>query len=201
MLEILGNYTGPLVINGKNFKNKRDAEEFLNNYKGGVTITLGGEPSLFNSNTAFEKPVVESNRNKNNEVWYELEVKRYMTNYNSSFFLNSLNEQGPMPFIIMIGKKLEESQKMVKMECYPEIRNTRQTRCIKCGRTLFDEVSQYMGIGLECGFEKYRKQIQSGEEPEIVQISINQELKKFKWVGWIIKDAIMKLNIIEDYQI
>jgi len=192
MLEILGNYTGDIIINGKTFSSKKDAEDFLNTYKGGITITLGAQKGARSLIKPTQSP--EGKKTNFNDTLYEIEVQRYMTTYGKDFFLDKLNLEGPMPFIIMFGRKVEETQKMVLMECFASMRDARKTRCMKCGRTTFDIPSQIIGIGAECGYNEYRESIINGEDVDLVREGLNAALKNVTWRGWIIKDAFIKIT-------
>lgn len=195
MLELLGNHTGPININGKDFPSLKEAEEYLSTYKGGLTVTIGAGSK---KGTLFSKSPATAPKEEDS-VWFRMEVKYYMVQYTPDFFLHTLNSEGPMPFIFMIGRRLEETEKLIKMECYPDIFETRTTRCIRCGGNLYDPISQRIGLCTECGGSKYIKMLRDGSDIEHVRATMSEEFRGLKWTGWVVKDAILRLEQITNF--
>lgn len=130
---------------------------------------------------------------------YRVQVKRWMTNYNTFMdgdsFLMKANPS-PMPMCIMYGKKLNETSKMVQMELYADIKEEKSNICMKCGKKLTNDISKYFGIGPECGNHHYTNPFNTKEELHKAIEEIKIKLKKIKWTGWIMKSAIINLDLI-----
>lgn len=187
MFELLKNYPGELVVNNIEFKSSKEAEEYFKDYKGGLTILLKGVAN----NTS---KVVNSNR------IYQITVRRYMTNYSKDFFLEQWNPDGPMPYVTMIGIKLKETEKLVKMKLWVDISENRITTCMCCGRPLSNPLSQYLGVGPECGASKHLKLLESGVSIDEVKRSFREHLKNIEWEGWIVKSAITQVKELKNYE-
>lgn len=184
MLELLKDYSGKLRVNGKEFENVFQAIQAFSEYQGKLVIEL-------NTDT----PSVEEDK----ETEYIIKVKRYMTEPASpSFdFMDKWNNGVPMPLRIMVGKKLEETKGMVKMELRGEIVQEINPVCMKCGRTLTNPVSQYFGIGPECGGHNYINPFETDAELKQAVAEIRKQLQNITWTGWIIKSVIVEQKIWE----
>lgn len=189
MLELLKNYPGNLKVNGKEFENVLQAIQAFSEYRGRLVIELNTKP------TPPPRQEVEEGK----ETEYVIKVKQYMTKPASpSFdFMDKWNNGVPMPMRIMVGKKLEETKGMVKMELRGEIIQEVNPVCMKCGRTLTNPVSQYFGIGPECGGHNYTNPFETDAELKQAVAETRKQLQNITWTGWIIKSAIEEQKMWE----
>ena len=193
MLELLNGYNGNLIINNKEYSSVEEAEKAFDGYKGGCTIVIN--PTVNKLKTVAKNTTVES---KDSHV-YMIKVRRYMTNYDNTFFLSKLNES-PMPYMYMVGRVLQETNKLVKMECRADMVVPKTTVCMRCGRPLSNPISQYLGIGPECGAREHLAYIENGGSIAQAQESMRKELQNIKWTGWIIKSAIESQEKLDNYE-
>jgi hypothetical protein len=194
MFELLKDYHGSLVINGKEFDTVKEAKEFFQSYKGGLTIILN-KTHVQSDNT--NRKLVHT---IDDQMTYLVTVRKYMTTYDKSFFLHKMNHQGPMPYMTMYGHKLEETKGLVKMELWADISATQITTCMRCGRPLSNPISQLLGLGPECGAAEHMALISSGIDVEKVREEFRKTLQKVTWVGWIVKSAINSVKELPDYK-
>lgn len=131
---------------------------------------------------------------------YKIVVKSWMTNYttfmNKDSFLVKTNEK-EMPLCIMYGEILQETPKMIKMNLHGDIKDKKITTCMKCGKHLTNEVSQFFGIGPECGNHNYINPFDTEEELKVAVKEMKEKLINIKWTGWILKSAIKSLIDLE----
>ena len=120
-------------------------------------------------------------------------VKSYMTKKATAEFdfMKKWNNDVPMPLRTMVGKRIKETRGMAYYELHGDIVSERVCTCMKCGRTLTNPVSQYFGIGPECGGHNYVNPFNSEAELRKAVASYKEELRNVKWSGWIIKSAII----------
>ena len=192
MLELLKNYPGNLRVNGKEFENVLQAIQAFSEYQGKLVIEL-------NTNTTKTTPPPRQGVEEGKETEYIIKVKQYMTRpASSSFdFMDKWNNGVPMPLRVMVGRKLEETRGMVKMELRGEIIQEVNPVCMKCGRTLTNPVSQYFGIGPECGGHNYINPFETYAELKQAVAETRKQLQDITWTGWIIKSAIVEQKIWE----
>ena len=190
MLELLKSYPGNLKVNGREFENVFQAIQAFGGYQGRLVIELNTKPTP----PPWEEEVEESK-----ETEYVIKVKQYMTKpATPSFdFMDKWNNGVPMPMRIMVGKKLKETRGMVKMELRGEIVQEVNPVCMKCGRTLTNPVSQYFGIGPECGGHNYINPFETDAELRQAVAETRKQLQNITWTGWIIKSAIEEQKIWE----
>lgn len=192
MLELLKNYPGNLKVNGKEFENAAQAVQAFGEYRGRLVIEL-------NTNTTITTPPPRQEVEEDKETEYIIKVKQYMTKpATPSFdFMDKWNNGVPMPLRVMVGKKLKETKGMVKMELRGEIVQEVNPVCMKCGRTLTNPVSQYFGIGPECGGHNYINPFETDAELWQAVAETRKQLQNITWTGWIIKSAIEEQKIWE----
>ena len=71
--------------------------------------------------------------------------------------------------------------------------------CLKCGRPITNPVSQYFGMGPECGCHNYINPFYSKEELEnAIKDYREKVLHNMTWEGWIIKSAIISEEVLTD---
>lgn len=124
-------------------------------------------------------------------------VKQYMTKKATPEFdfMEKWNHNNPMPLRTMVGEVEKETRGMVYMKCHGEIYADKICTCMKCGRPLTNPVSQYFGIGPECGQHGYVNPFDSVEELQAAVASYKAEIRNITWEGWIIKSAIIDSEI------
>ena len=188
MLKLFEGYNGKLVINGKEFNSAQEAIIAFKDFKGKVVVELFPEQAIGSDEIIEEK-----------DTEYVIKVKQYMTKPASpSFdFMDKWNNGVPMPMRIMVGKKLKETRGMVRMELRGEIVQEVNPVCMKCGRTLTNPVSQYFGIGPECGGHNYINPFETEAELRQAVEETRKKLQSITWTGWVIKSAIEQEQIWE----
>ena len=188
MLELLSNYEGKLKINNVEYENIKEAQKAFKDYKGGLTIIL---------NENQRKTVHDIDTDIK---FYQITVKKWMTTYDESFFLEEYNEDGPMPFVTMVGFKLGETKNLIKMRLRADLITNKSTICMRCGRPLSNPISQYLSLGPECGAKEHMQFIESGMDIKQVQEDLKKKLREVVWEGWIVKSAITKAIPLPDYE-
>lgn len=108
-------------------------------------------------------------------------------------FMKKWNNNEPMPLRVMVGTVEKETPGMVYMNLHGDIIETVTPVCMKCGKPLTNPVSQYFGMGPECGNHDYTNPFASDAElKEAVRKYRTEYLRKITWSGWIIKNAIIR---------
>jgi hypothetical protein len=126
---------------------------------------------------------------------YKITVRQYMTKQsNPSFdFMAKWNNDNPMPMRTMVGTVEKETSGMVYMHLHGDITSTVTQYCMKCGKAITNPVSQFFGMGPECGGHNYTNPFESEEDLKSAVESYRREhLQKITWSGWIIKSAIIE---------
>lgn len=200
MLEYLRGVQGAVNVNGADYSSIQDAIAVLTaaNYSGPVKVTLGAEKVAAASTQQRTAPTASAPQ-ETAETLYKIKVRQYMTKApNAQFeFHTKWNNGIPMPMRIMVGKKLQETRGMVKMELWAQITEEVTMVCMKCGRTLTNPVSRYFGIGPECGGHNYVHPFDTDEELRAAVAAHNAELQNIRWCGWIIKSSIEEQEVLE----
>lgn len=189
MLDLLAkaNISGSVLVNGKDFSS---IEEVLSAYSSGAkNLTI-----VLNHDKGSGVPVKENKSiNSVDERIYKIKVRQYMTKPSSPDFPfhTKWNNDTPMPLRTMVGKILKETPGMYQMELWGQITEEITKVCMCCGRALTSPVSQYFGIGPECGGHNYVNPFESKEELKKAVEETNRKLMTEKrWTGWVIKSAI-----------
>ena len=189
MLTLLQKWNGAVEINGSNYDN---IQAVTNSFKaGGNEIHIKLYPNTKQVQSKVGKSVVEENKT---DKEYKIFVKQYMTKPASPTFdfMAKYNQNEPMPFRMMIGKKIKETKGMVYMELHADITEKQATTCMCCGKKLTNPVSQYFGIGPECGNHNYINPFDTEEELLQAVNDYRKKLKNVTWSGWVIKSAIIE---------
>ena len=120
-------------------------------------------------------------------------VKPYMTlKSRPEFdFMQKWNNDIPMPLRTMSGVVVKETKGMVYMKLHGGIFEDRTLRCMKCGRPITNPVSQYFGMGPECGGHNYVNPFPSNLELRAAVEEYRSKLQNVIWEGWIPKTAII----------
>lgn len=186
-LEFITRINRPLLTDGREVLGSEVIKQLTTN---SATITLVLEGKEINN---------QSNAQAVSDKRYQIKVKPYMTKPSTPDFdfMDKYNNGVPMPYRIMVGNAIEQTPKMVKMHLRAELISEVTTLCMKCGRTLTNQVSKYFGIGPECGGHSYTNPFNSKEELNKAVEYHNKQLAKVEWIGWIPKSAIMERTEVE----
>ena len=198
MFELLGSYIGPITVNGQKFDSLVTAKDAFKDYKGGLTIVLNSTSAQPVQQEVLAKQPVQQEITKPTIDMVKITVKKYMTNYGPDFFLSKMNSS-PMPYLTMIGFKREETKGLIKMRLIADMTEEKTQVCMKCGRTLTNPVSQYFGVGPECGGHNYVNPFGSDKELKEAVQQYRKELNKVVWEGWIVKSAIVNAVPVPNY--
>jgi hypothetical protein len=131
---------------------------------------------------------------------YRITVRQYMTKpSNPSFdFMAKWNNDNPMPMRTMVGTVEKETSGMVYMHLHGDITSEITQYCMKCGKSITNPVSQFIGMGPECGGHNYTNPFESEEDlKSAVDAYRRTHLQKITWSGWIIKSAIIEREEIQ----
>lgn len=126
---------------------------------------------------------------------YRITVRQYMTKPATPEFdfMQKWNNNIPMPMRTMVGTVEKETSGMVYMHLHGDITSTVTQHCMKCGKAITNPVSQFFGMGPECGGHNYTNPFESEEDLKSAVESYRREyLQKIVWSGWIIKSAIIE---------
>lgn len=185
MLSMLKDYKGAVEINGVKYDSISDALKRFKSNSDVITIKLS-------SNHSERKR--EQNRADTKRVVKKITVKQYMTRKSTPEFqfMKDMNNDIPMPLRTMIGTVEKETPGMVYMKLHGDITEEKTLHCLKCGRPITNPVSQYFGMGPECGCHNYINPFYSKEELDnAIKHYRETVLNNMTWEGWIIKSAIL----------
>ena len=196
MLNLL-NWEKPLKVNGKIFPNSTAAYNHFKSLSGDVTIELNIETSTEQKETPKTNTTTNTNTSNEDQL-IEITVKKYMTQPSTpSFdFMKKWNNDNPMPMVTMVGRKLDETKGMVKMELWGSPRPAKA--CLHCGRKLTHPVSLLYGIGPVCGKHYHINPFDNEDELKKHYNEIKEQLGKVRWTGWVIKSAIKEKHIVNE---
>lgn len=124
-------------------------------------------------------------------------VKSYMTKKSTPEFdfMAKWNNDNPMPLREMVvDEYVKETRGMVYIKCHADILQRVTVRCMCCGRPLTNKVSQFFGLGIECGKHNYVNPFDTEEELNQAVADYREKLLNIKWEGWIIKSAILECD-------
>lgn len=190
-------WDGPVEVNGTRFDTLQDAAEA---YGGGAASIESIKLLRKLRDITGPKPAAEAVSQTADATEYVIEVKGYMTKpAQPGFdFMQKWNNNVPMPLRTMVGTKVKETPGMVYMKLRGEIVANAVQHCMKCGKPITNPVSQFFGMGPECGGHNYVNPFGSDEELRAAVERYRKEyLAKIVWEGWIIRSAIVKEDIYE----
>ena len=188
-MNLIKNWTGGVEIQGKRY---RTIDGFPSNtpLEGPICI------KLFPAGKSAVKTKINGTQTVEEDKPEEvvITVKQYMTKKSSPEFdfMAKWNNDVPMPLRTMVGHKIKETPGMVYMELHGDILAEKTMTCMCCGKRLTNPVSQYFGIGPECGHHNYVNPFDSEEELRAAVSAYKKQLQETKWTGWIIKSSIQK---------
>ena len=189
MITQLANWVGNVEINGVSYDSIADVpnEAIVT----GVTIVLNPIQKV----QAVQK--VHSFDDK--DVEHIITVKKYMTMPATSDFdfMDKWNNGIPMPLRTMVGTIEKETKGMVYANLHGDITATRMCTCMKCGRPLTNPISQYVGLGPECG-NIIHMSLTESDYKNIEQTTkiAKERLLHISWSGWIIRSSILEDRLI-----
>ena len=194
MLNLLDNYKGKVTVNGIEYESLGDAMEALKDVKGIITVDLNTSPT-----GQLLKPTNGIQPADSTPI-YQIKVRQYMTKAATMDFdfHDKWNNGIPMPMRVMVGRKLEETRGLVRMELWGEITERITPACMKCGKRLTNPVSQYFGIGSECGGHNYTNPFADDTELAAAVQATQEQLRNITWTGWIFKSAIEEEKVIRN---
>lgn len=185
MLSMLKDYKGSIEINGEKYDSVKTALKRFKSDSDTITIKLSSNRT---------ESVKSSVRASETHTQKKITVKQYMTRTATEDFdfMKTWNKDNPMPLRTMIGTVEKETRGMVYMKLHADITEEKTQRCLCCGRPITNPVSQYFGMGPECGGHNYVNPFYSKEELEnAVKDYRENVLRNITWEGWIIKSAIV----------
>lgn len=190
MLTMLKDWKGAIDIGDKHYENVQDAIRDFKRTSEQIHIVLHSANKNA-SKSVRERQSVESVQSVQQ---YKITVKKYMTQKGSPTFdfMTKWNNDNPMPLRTMIGTVEKETRGMVYMNLHGDIYAEKICTCMRCGRALTNPVSQFFGIGPECGGHNYVNPFSSQEELKAAVSAYKMQLQNIKWSGWIIKSAIIE---------
>lgn len=195
MKTLLNTWNGKIVVDGKEYTHDNPP---IFDFKTGDRLTTilllpKGKEARKNENRPDNEGVSDSVSTK-----VVITVKKYMTEKaNPDFdFMAKWNNDNPMPLRTMIGEKIKETRGMVYMKLHGDIISEKNYTCMKCGKKLTNPVSQYFGIGPECGNHNYVNPFDTDDELRKAVNDYKKILQAVTWEGWIIKSAITKEETI-----
>ncbi len=193
MLNAIKGIDREIIINGRRFQDGISAIENAD-LTGEIEIKI---PGIKEKNSAQE--ILQEMDN----TQYVIKVRRYMTRPATPEFdfMDKWNKGIPMPMRIMVGRELQETKGMVKMELRGDIIEEFEDLCMKCGRKLTNPISKYFGIGPECGGHDYVHPFETEEELRQAIGETRKKLQAITWTGWIIKSALEKFELIRQESI
>lgn len=192
MLSMLKDYKGSIEINGEKYDSVKTALKRFKSDSDTITIKLS-------SNRA--ESVKSSVRASETHTQKKITVKQYMTRKATEDFdfMKTWNNDNPMPLRTMIGTVEKETRGMVYMKLHADITEEKTQRCLCCGRPITNPVSQYFGMGPECGGHNYINPFYSKEELEnAVKDYRENVLRNITWEGWVVKSSIIEEEDIVD---
>ena len=188
MFSVLSKWKGSIEINGVKYDSVAEAQKFVTDN----VITVEHILLHATQNNAEKRKITQFN---NELQQYVITVKQYMTKKSSpSFdFMKTWNNDVPMPLRTMVGTVEKETKGMLYMHLHGDITDTVTSVCMKCGKPITNPISQFFGMGPECGGHNYVNPFESEEELQMVIDSYRTNyLQKITWSGWIIKSAILE---------
>ena len=186
MLAMLKNWKGAIEIDGTRYDNIDIALSKVN-LKENAQVSI----RLLQLEKNVEKTGNFNSSDKDIQE-YRIKVKKYMTEKASPQFdfMAKWNNNEPMPLRMMTGTVDKETRGMVHMTLHGDMYAEQMCTCMKCGKRLTNKVSQYFGIGPECGGHNYVNPFDTEDELKQAVEDYRKKLVAITWSGWIIKSAI-----------
>lgn len=191
MVELLNKWTGSVEINGTVYETVAQIPKNLE-FKEGWCIKL--LPKNYKQDLSGNSSVQEAAKKE-----YFITVKKYMTQSATPEFdfMEKFNHNTPMPMRMMAGTIEKETRGMYYMKLHGTMYAEKMTTCMCCGRPLTNPVSQYVGLGPECG-KVIHMSLTEDDIANIKELTLQakKELANVEWTGWVIKSAITSMEEI-----
>ena len=186
MLSMLQNWQGKAEVNGVLYNSVREIPQIAV----GSTVCIKLYPKTAKLGVVERSGSTTEVEDKQREV--RITVKKYMTQKSEPGFdfMAKWNNDIPMPYRTMTGIKTKETRGMVYMKLHGDIWAEKITTCMCCGKKLSNPVSQYFGIGPECGGHNYVNPFEDDDQLKEAVASMKKKLVNVTWEGWVIKSAI-----------
>ena len=185
MLKTLCQWEGAIEIDGTNYSAIPSDFKFGPN----MVITLHTKEKL-SAGQAANVSAVE----------YRVSVRQYMTMPATPDFdfMKKWNNDVPMPLRHMVGTIEKETSGMYYMNLRADTDFNTVRTCMKCGKPITNPVSQFSGMGPECGGHNYVNPFETEEElKQEIDFYKREHLGKISWKGWVIKSAITSMEDIK----
>lgn len=195
MLRFLKDWSGAITIGDKEYASFNDIpSDFVLTDK--VNIVLHPATKVVEVPKVEQTTATSVELNANTQ--YRVKVKKYMTKPATPDFdfMAKWNNNIPMPLRVMVGEKVKETRGMVYMILHGDILEERTFSCMKCGKPITNPVSQFFGMGPECGGHNYVNPFESETELKEAVEKYRQQLRELVWEGWIIRSAIEELEVM-----
>lgn len=188
MQSIIKKWNGIVLINGQEYEGN------MPKFKPNEQIHINLKPINVKAENGANNKVFDSN----SDTQFKITVKQYMTKKATPDFdfMLKWNNDNPMPLRVMVGKKLQETKGMVKMELHGDIFQEITPCCMKCGKKITNPVSRFFGMGPECGGHNYNHPFESDEQLRQAILEYKTKLQQVTWTGWVVKSAIEHEEII-----
>lgn len=188
MVELLTGWQGSIDINGTVYNTIAEIPENLE-FKAGWCIKL--LPKNYNKQISGNTEAQSTDTKQE----YFITVKKYMTQKATPEFdfQDKWNNGIPMPMRMMAGTIEKETRGMYYMKLHGTMYAEKMSTCMCCGRPLTNPVSQYFGVGPECGQHGYVNPFDTDEELRQAVAEYKKTLQNITWEGWVIKSAITEM--------
>ena len=184
MNSLLESWEGAIEIDGTPYEKISDVPSDL--------IFIDGMNILFKSKSKSSSGQAA----KASDTIYRVTVRQYMTKQSTPDFdfMKKWNNDVPMPLRTMVGTIEKETNGMYYMKLHADTSFSNMQYCMKCGKPITNPVSQYFGMGPECGCHNYVNPFETTEQlKEAVENYKKEYLSKIKWEGWVIKSSITEM--------
>ena len=193
MLQMLKDWKGKVEVNGSEYDSITNVLNL--NFKPEASIHIILHPIAEKAQNDGDKSV----KTENTKQEYRITVKQYMTKEATPEFdfMAKWNNNIPMPYRTMTGVKVKETRGMVYMKLHGDIWAKTITHCMCCGKKLTNPVSQYFGIGPECGGHNYVNPFEDEEQLKEAVAEVKKKLINVTWEGWVVRSAITECVEVE----
>lgn len=191
MISMLKDWKGQVEVNGQLYNDIQSAISQNKSVLGDIHIVL---------HTSIKKAEIARDKAPQEQVTKQVRitVKKYMTQKAEPTFdfMAKWNNDNPMPLRTMVGTIDKQTPGMYHMILHGDIYAEKICTCMACGRKLTNPVSQYFGIGPECGGHNYVNPFDDDDQLKEAVADYKKKLQNITWEGWVIKSAITEMEEI-----